>query len=92
MVLIYTFASIKAQEGIEGLDMFATFQDSETGLGIANKFSLKIYNDPYSYLSFLKSSVSGLIDAGSIPDNEHLEMNDIISLDVIVFNLRIRKN
>lgn len=69
MVLIYTFASIKA-EGIEGLDMFLTLQDADTGLGIANKFSLKIYNDPYFYLSFLKSSISGLIDAGAIPDNE----------------------
>jgi hypothetical protein len=71
MVLIYTFASIKATlEEIGLTDMFLTLQDNEQGLGIANKFSLKIYNDPFNYLSFLKTSISGLIDAGLIPDNE----------------------
>lgn len=69
MVLIYTFASIKAAVK-EGADMFSTLHNHENGLGIANKFSLRIYNDPYYYLYFLKSSISGLIDAGVIPDNE----------------------
>jgi hypothetical protein len=69
MVLIYTFASIKATS-MENMDMFTTLQDPDYGLGIANKFSLKIYNDPFCYLSFLKFSISSLIDAGAIPDNE----------------------
>lgn len=69
MVLIYTFASIKATT-MENMDMFTTLQDPDYGLGIANKFSLKIYNDPFCYLSFLKFSISALIDAGVIPDNE----------------------
>lgn len=71
MVLIYVFASIKAK-GVEGLDMFLTLQDIDTGLGIANRFSLKIYNDPFNYLIFLKTSISSLIDAGAIPDNERV--------------------
>ena len=71
MVIIYTFASIKATRE-SGLDMFITLQDTEKGLGIANKFSLKIYNDPFMYLSFLKISISALIDAGAIPDNERI--------------------
>lgn len=71
MVIIYTFASIKATRE-NGLDMFITLQDTEKGLGIANKFSLKIYNDPFMYLSFLKISISALIDAGAIPDNERI--------------------
>ncbi len=71
MILIYTFASIKATRK-PGLDMFKTLQDMEQGLGIANKFSLKIYNDPFLYLSFLKTCISALIDADAIPDNERL--------------------
>ncbi|RYG97310.1 hypothetical protein EON65_53080, partial [archaeon] len=63
MVLIYTFASIKATVPPES-DMFLTLQDNETGLGIANRFSLKIYNDPFYYLTFLKIAISSLIDAG----------------------------
>lgn len=71
MVLIYTFASIKAtRESYH--DMFITLQDTERGFGIANKFSMKIYNDPFMYLSFLKISISALIDAGAIPDNERI--------------------
>lgn len=41
-------------------------------IGIANKFSLRIYNDPYQYLSFLKASLSSLIDAGIVPENERV--------------------
>ena len=72
MVLIYTFASIKAtvKTTSDNVDMFTTLQDNDTGLGIANKFSLKIYNDPLNYLTLLKVSISALIDAGVIPDNE----------------------
>jgi hypothetical protein len=73
MVLIYTFASKRAtHDPALELDMFMTLQDAEMGLGIANKFSLKIYNDPFLYLSFLKISISALIDAGAIPENERL--------------------
>lgn len=74
MVLIYTFASIKATI-ITSADMFSTLQDNDAGLGIANKFSLKIYNDPFFYLSFLKFIVSGLIDAGICPSNERLSLS-----------------
>jgi hypothetical protein len=75
MVLIYTFAATKAtippsSSSDNASDMFTTLQDNETGLGIANKFSLKIYNDPFNYLTLLKISISALIDAGVIPDNE----------------------
>jgi hypothetical protein len=71
IVLIYTFAAMKATREASA-DMFTTLQDNETGLGIANRFSLKIYNDPFNYLIFLKNCISALIDAGSIPDNERL--------------------
>jgi hypothetical protein len=71
IVLVYTFASMKATLQ-PGLDMFITLQDAEKGLGIVNKSSLKIYNDPFLYLSFLKVSISALIDAGAIPDNERI--------------------
>jgi hypothetical protein len=94
IVLIYTFAAIKAATatssnsasnsanssssstggggggGEGGEDMFSTLQDVEQGLGIANKFSLKIYNDPFDYLYFLKATITGLIDAKALPDNE----------------------
>jgi hypothetical protein len=69
IVLVYTFASIKASLD-PNLDMFITLQDNDQGLGIANKFSLKIYNDPFFYLTFLKTTISALIDAGVLPDNE----------------------
>lgn len=71
MVIIYTFASSKSARD-NGIDMFNTLQDTERGLGINNKFSLKIYNDPFMYLSFLKITISALIDAGAIPDNERV--------------------
>lgn len=71
IVLIYTFSSIKASHAGVG-DMFTVLQDNDDGLGIANRFSLKIYNDPFGYLSCLKFSISSLIDAGAIPENERL--------------------
>jgi len=70
MIFIYSFSSAKAIQ--QNSDMFLTLQDSESGLGIVNKTSLKIYNDPYGYFNFLKSCISGLIDAGAIPENERL--------------------
>lgn len=69
MVLIYVFSSAQAQQGTDA-DMFTVLQDAETGMGIVNKTSLKIYNDPFYYFSFIKSCISGLIDAGKIPENE----------------------
>jgi hypothetical protein len=69
MILIYSFGTAKASS-IEGLDMFTALQDADDGLGIVNKTSLKIYNDPIFCYGFLKSCMSGLIDAGKIPENE----------------------
>jgi hypothetical protein len=69
MILIYCLSSAQARQTKDG-DMFSVLQDSEKGLGIVNKTSLKIYNDPFNYFSFLKSCMSGLIDAGKIPENE----------------------
>jgi hypothetical protein len=72
MILIYTFAAKKATVDPSSMDMFTTLQDAERGLAIANKFSLKIYNDPILFLTFLKTSISALIDAGVIPENERM--------------------
>lgn len=71
IVIIYTFAATQAR-GIPGSDMFITLQDSVNGLGIANKISLKIYNDPLFFLTFLKTTVTCLISSGAIPDNERV--------------------
>jgi hypothetical protein len=68
MIVIYTLSAAKAEH--LGSEMFLILQDAQKGLGIVNKTSLKIYNDPYNYFTFLKSSISGLIDAGCIPENE----------------------
>jgi hypothetical protein len=55
MILVYGFSAAKAAEDpSDGQDMFSVLQDSETGLGIVNKTSLKIYNDPFQYFAFLK--------------------------------------
>ena len=71
MILIYTLSTAKAKSsGKTDSDMFSVLQDAESGLGIVNKTSLKIYNDPFSYFTFLKSCMSGLIDAGKVPENE----------------------
>lgn len=71
MVFVYAFSAAKALETTE-TDMFLVLQEPETGLGIVNKTSLKIYNDPFCYFSFLKACMSGLIDAGKLPENERL--------------------
>lgn len=74
MILIYVFSSAQSRLGKDSqnnsIDMFAVLQDADNGLGIVNKTSLKIYNDPFCYFNFLKSCISGLIDAGKIPENE----------------------
>lgn len=71
MILIYVFSSAQAsQQNSEEITMFTVLQDAEKGMGIVNKTSLKIYNDPFNYFNFLKSCISGLIDAGKIPENE----------------------
>jgi hypothetical protein len=69
MILIYALATAKAAAS-KDLDMFSALQDGDYGLGIVNKTSLKIYNDPFFFYSFLKSCMSGLIDAGKVPENE----------------------
>lgn len=70
MILIYCFSAAIAREFSS--EMFTVLQDSATGLGIVNKTSLRVYNDPYNYFNFIKSCISGLIDAGAIPENERL--------------------
>jgi hypothetical protein len=72
MIFVYALSAAKATFLQTKTDMFLVLQDAETGLGIVNKTSLKIYNDPYSFFSFLKSCMSGLIDAGKLPENERL--------------------
>lgn len=72
MVFVYSFSAAKALEGRGESDMFLVLQEPDTGLGIVNKTSLKIYNDPFCFFSFLKACMSGLIDAGKLPENERL--------------------
>ena len=72
MVFVYSFSAAKALKTRGETDMFLVLQESETGLGIVNKTSLKIYNDPFCFFSFLKACMSGLIDAGKLPENERL--------------------
>lgn len=50
-------------------DMFKVLQDPTNGFGIVNKTSIKIYNDPFNFYYFLKLCISGLIEAGKIPEN-----------------------
>ncbi len=79
MILIYVLSTAKATQFTD-VDMFGILQDNDTGLGIVNKTSLKIYNDPYNYFNFLKSCMSGLIDAGKVPENERQNQ---VSLSVV---------
>lgn len=69
MVVIYMFAAIKSTV-LPNADMFSVLVHDEYGLGIANRFSLKIYNDPFCFLAFLKFAVSALIDCGTLPEND----------------------
>lgn len=54
LIIIYTFASARARDGA---DMFSILQDQETGLGIVNKTSVKVYNDPFNYFEFIKVDI-----------------------------------
>lgn len=72
MIIMYSFAAAKADCVREGQNMFTVLQDTEGGLGIVNKTSLKIYNDPFLYFGFLKNCITGLIDGGIIPENERV--------------------
>lgn len=71
MIIVYAFAAFKARKDPHRMDMFTVLQDTKKGMGLANnKLSLKVFKDPFLFLTFLKTSISGLIDAGYIPDNE----------------------
>lgn len=69
MILIYCLSAAMVKFK-PGSDMFTILQETEKGLGIVNKTSLKIYNDPFNYFNFLKYCIAGLIDSGKIPENE----------------------
>lgn len=63
MILVYVFAAAKAADArnadpaAAGFDMFAVLMRAESGLGIVNKTSLKIYSDPFGYFNFLKVNI-----------------------------------
>lgn len=69
MIFVYSLSAAKAKKSNK-LDFFVALQDQDTGLGIVNKTSLKVYNDPFNYFNFLKACISGLIDSGRLPENE----------------------
>jgi hypothetical protein len=69
LLFVYAVAAAKA-ETFGNTDMFTVMQDADSGLGIANRTSLKIYNDYLNYYTFLKSCLSGLILAGLVAENE----------------------
>lgn len=60
MIIVYVFAAAKAADmrtnGGHGLnvDMFTVLMKADSGLGIVNKTSLKIYSDPHGYFNFIK--------------------------------------
>ena len=88
MVFVYSFSAAKALKTRGETDMFLVLQESETGLGIVNKTSLKIYNDPFCFFSFLKACMSGLIDAGKLPENERLnQVSRVLYLFIAFFLL-----
>lgn len=80
MILVYTFSAalshdMKANSSSTNnlsnlIDMFGIISKPEIGMGIMNKTSLKIYSDPFGYFNFIKTCISGLIDASAIPENE----------------------
>jgi hypothetical protein len=85
MIIVYVFSAAKANEmrisnpSNSNADMFTVLMKTDTGLGIVNKTSLKIYSDPYGFFNFLKTCLSGLIDSSAIPENERL--NNQVSRD-----------
>lgn len=61
MILVYVFAAARANEirianPTVNIDMFTILMKADTGLGIVNKTSLKIYSDPFGFFNFLKVS------------------------------------
>ena len=54
LIIIYCFASAQANNSGGKMDMFGALLNQESGLGIVNKTSVKIYNDPFNYFEFLK--------------------------------------
>ena len=58
MCLVYTFAA-QRMTIIANADIFTTLLDKNMGFGIANRYSLRIYNDPFSFMLFLKLSFTG---------------------------------
>jgi hypothetical protein len=61
MIIVYVFASAKAadarsNDASSNVDMFTVLMKAESGMGIVNKTSLKIYSDPFGYFNFIKVS------------------------------------
>ncbi len=61
MILVYVFSAAKANEmrlansnSNSNIDMFTVLMKADTGLGIVNKTSLKIYSDPFGFFNFIK--------------------------------------
>jgi hypothetical protein len=60
MIVVYVFSAAKANEmrltnpNYSSADMFTVLMKTDTGFGIVNKTSLKIYSDPYGFFNFLK--------------------------------------
>jgi hypothetical protein len=61
MILVYTFSAAKAADlrnlnptSNATIDMFTVLMKTDSGMGIVNKTSLKIYSDPFGYFNFLK--------------------------------------
>jgi hypothetical protein len=69
LILVYTFCAAKAVEEAEiaantkanivsgksaNIDMFSVLMKQDTGMGIVNKTSLKMYSDPLGYFLFIK--------------------------------------
>ena len=69
-MILYTFAAGKSyhlsqmslssdsssnkQHLSSDVDMFAVIGDNDVGFGITSKTSLKVYNDPLGYFTFIK--------------------------------------
>jgi hypothetical protein len=69
MLIIYCFSTAKSKLYPKS-NSFMILENEDIGLGIVNKTSLRIYNDPYNYLQFIKQCITGLIKAGIVPENE----------------------
>jgi hypothetical protein len=59
MIIVYVFASARAADAravdpSTSTDMFTVLMKAESGMGIVNKTSLKIYSDPFGYFNFIK--------------------------------------